>query len=149
MMMIGLWLLPTILLNCGYDAAANSRNSNPHAPLTITWEVLDEANSPVFSLSKLVPPWTWWPDLTPDLCHLAMGSPNWDLPHHSDLTRPPDEKQCTVGGIGGGNIGCSGQFYRANLRETELYVCPGQGQSRYLQAKCGGSGDFFLCLLGV
>ena len=35
------------------------------------------------------PPWTWWPDLTPDICKLVAGSLTWDLPDHTDLNDLP------------------------------------------------------------
>ena len=46
------------------------------------------------------PPWTWWPDLTPDICKLAAGSLTWDLPDHTDLNDPPPEERCVPSGMG-------------------------------------------------
>ena len=91
---------------------------------------------------QCTPPWTWWPDLTPDICKLAAGSLTWDLPDHTDLSDPPPEERCVPSGIGS-TYGCSGQFYRANLRAADFYVCPGQGQSRRLRQECGGASSFF------
>ena len=104
--------------------------------------MLNEEGNIVWATTAVHPLWTWWPDLTPDICKLAAGSPNWDLPDHTDLSNPPSEQRCVPGGIGN-SYGCSGQFYRANLRAAQFYVCPGQGQSKRLQQECGGASDYF------
>ena len=104
--------------------------------------MLNEEGNIVWATTAVHPLWTWWPDLTPDICKLAAGSPNWDLPDHTDLSNPPSEQRCVPGGIGN-SYGCSGQFYRANLRAAQFYVCPGQGQSKRLQRECGGASDYF------
>lgn len=96
---------------------------------------------------QLTPPWTWWPDLVPDLCKLAAGSLSWDIPDHTDLCQPPAEKQCVPSGIGN-TYGCSGQFYRANLRSAQFYVCPAQGRDRNSRHKCGGASDFYCAAWG-
>lgn len=112
-----------------------------------TWEVINEEGNAVWSISAIHPPWTWWPDLTPDICKLAAGLLTWDLPDHTDLSKPPDERQCVPNGIGG-TLGCSGQFYRANLRSSGFYVCPGQGHTRKFRHKCGGTSDFYCAMWG-
>ena len=93
------------------------------------------------------PPWIWWPDLTPDIYKLAAGSLSWDIPDHTDLLKPPPENQCVPSGIGS-TYGCSGQFYRANLRSASFYVCPAQGQVRSLRHKCGGASEFYCAAWG-
>ena len=119
-----------------------NENFNPHTPIQQTWEVLNEEGNPVWSTTATHPPWVWWPDLTPDICKLATGSLSWDIPDHTDLLKPPPENQCVPSGIGS-TYGCSGQFYRANLRSASFYVCPAQGQVRSLRHKCGGASDFY------
>ena len=104
--------------------------------------MLNEEGNIVWATTAVHPLWTWWPDLTPDICKLAAGSPNWDLSDHTDLSNPPPEERCVPNGIGS-TYGCSGQFYRANLRAAQFYVCPGQGQSKRLQQECGGASDYF------
>ena len=136
---IGQWQPLTILLSfvCAAGATLSLGNHNPHAPIQQSWEVLNEEGNIVWATTAVHPLWTWWPDLTPDICKLAAGSPNWDLPDHTDLSNPPSEQRCVPGGIGN-SYGCSGQFYRANLRAAQFYVCPGQGRSKRLQQECGG-----------
>lgn len=140
----GRWQLLTILLNfaCVVGATLSLGNDNPLAPIQQSWEVLNGEGNIVWAITAAHPPWTWWPDLTPDICKLVAGSPNWDLPDHTDLSNPPPEQRCVSGGIGN-MYGCSGQFYRANLRAAQFYVCPGQGQNKELQQKCGGASDYF------
>lgn len=103
-------------LSCVYAAgvALEISNNNPHTPVQQTWEVINEGENVVWSVTAVHPPWAWWLDLTPDICKLATGSLTWDLPDHTDLSRPPAERQCVPGGIGS-MFGCSGQFYQANL----------------------------------
>lgn len=107
--------------------------------------MLNEEGDTVWSTTAVQPPWTWWPDLTPDICKLVAGSLTWDLPDHTDLHKPPPDKQCVPSGIGS-TFGCSGQFYRANLRSAEFYVCP--GQPRKLRHQCGGAPDFYCAAWG-
>ena len=125
------WRLLIILLNCAYVAAQN-QDPNPHTPIQQTWEVLNEEGDIIWSIAAIQPPWTWWPDLTPDICKLAAGSLPWDLPDYTDLHQPPPEKQCIPIRVGS-TFGWSGQFYSANLRSVGFYVCPGQGQLRKLR----------------
>ncbi|AAC31806.1 envelope glycoprotein [Mus dunni endogenous virus] len=143
----GLWKPLITLLSFACVAGAPSitldlGNHNPHAPVQQSWEVLNEKGDVVWVATAVHPPWTWWPDLTPDICKLAAGSPNWDLPDHTDLNNPPSEQKCVPNGVGS-TTGCSGQFYRANLRAAQFYVCPGQGQKGKLQQECRGASDYF------
>jgi hypothetical protein len=73
MKIIGQWQLLTILLSCAFTVAPTLGN-NPHAPQKLTWEVLNEEGGIVWSTTAVHPPWTWWPDLTPDICKLVPGS---------------------------------------------------------------------------
>lgn len=109
---IGQWQPLTILLSfvCASGATLSLGNHNPHAPIQQSWEVLNEEGNIVWATTAVHPLWTWWPDLTPDICKLAAGSPNWDLPDHTDLSNPPPEERCVPNGIGS-TYGCSGQFY--------------------------------------
>lgn len=144
--MDGRWKRLLILLSCVYatGAALEISNNNPHTPVQQTWEVQNGEGDIVWSTTAVRPPWTWWPDLTPDLCKLAAGSPAWDIPDHLDLLNAPPEKQCVQSPLAASDIsGCSGQFYRANLRSAGIYICPGQGQHRKLRDQCGGRPDFY------
>jgi hypothetical protein len=69
--------------------------------------VLNEEGNIVWAASAVHPPWTWWPDLTHDICKLAAGSLTWDLPDNTYLSDPPPEEQCVRSGIGS-TYGCSG-----------------------------------------
>ena len=40
-------------------------------------------------------PWTWWPYLTPDVCHLVAGLDTWDIPEYSA------ENVLVIGKMGG------------------------------------------------
>ena len=104
--------------------------------------MLNEEGNIVWSKTAVHPPWTWWPDLAPDVCKLAAGSPAWDLSNYDNLDKPPPEEQCVPHGIGS-TLGCSGQFFRANLQAADFYVCPGQGHSREMKRRCGGASDYF------
>lgn len=149
--MDGRWKRLLILLSCVYAAGAalEISNNNPHTPVQQTWEVQNGEGDIVWSTTAVRPPWTWWPDLTPDLCKLAAGSPAWDIPDHLDLLNAPPEKQCVQSPLAASVIyGCSGRFYLANLRSAGIYVCPGQGQHRKLRDQCGGRPDFYCAAWG-
>ena len=125
--MSGPWKRLIILLSCACVArATQNRDFNPHTPIQQTWEVLNVEGDIVWSTTAVQPLWTWWPDLTPDICKLVAESLTWDLPDHTNLHKPPPDKQCVPSKIGS-MFRCSGQFY--NLQSPEFYVCPGQGQS--------------------
>ena len=141
--MSGPWKGLLILLSWACCAGAAPPDFNPHTPIQQTWEVLGEEGNTVWATTTVHPPWTWRPDLTPDICKLVAGSLTRDLPDHTDLNDPPPEERCVLSGIGS-MYGCSGQFYRANLRAAEFYVCPGQGQSRRLRQEYGGASRFLL-----
>lgn len=146
--MNGHWKGLIILLSCAYVAKITPNSDfNPHSPVQQTWEVLNEEGDVVWSASATQPPWVWWPDMTPDICKLVAGLPSWDLSGHTSLINPPNEKQCVPNGIGM-TYGCSGQFYRANLRSAEFYVCPAQGQTKKLRLECGGASDFYCAKWG-
>ena len=51
--------------------------------------MLGEEGNIVWATTAVHPPWTWWPDLTPDICKLVAGSLTWDLPDHTDLNDLP------------------------------------------------------------
>lgn len=142
--MSGHWEGLIILLSCAWATrTTQNRDLNPHTPVQQTWEVANEEGIIVWSITVVQPLWAWWPDLTADLCRLAAGSLTWDIPNHFDLQKPPAEKLCVPNGIRS-TYGCSGQFYRANLRSAQFYVCPGQGHDRILRCKCvWGCSDFY------
>ena len=74
---IGQWQPLTILLSfvCAAGATLDLGNLNPHAPIQQSWEVLNEKGNIVWATTAVHPLWTWWPDLTPDVCKLVAGSP--------------------------------------------------------------------------
>lgn len=127
--MSGSWERLIVLLSFVYTASVTeSQDNNPHAPVQQTWEVINEEGNPIWSITEVHPPWTWWPDLTPDICKLAAGSLTWDIPNHSDLSKPPAEEQCVPNGIGS-TFGCSGQFYRAPDFFCAAWGCETTGEA--------------------
>ena len=124
-----LWKRLITLLSCTcITGATQNRDFNPHTPIQQTWEVLNEEGDIVWSTTAVQPLWTWWPDLTPDICKLVAESLTWDLPDHNDLYNPPPKKLCFPNRIAS-TFGCSGQFYQAIHWSAEFYICSGQGQS--------------------
>lgn len=122
-----------------------SADLGPHQPRNLTWQVISGAGDTIWSLSKVTTPSTWWPDLFPDICKLAIGAPpGWDLKGYSDIQRapstpPPYVEKHPRDPWGG----CSNQRDRSMLRIHPFYVCPGPHRSQSLNPKCGGKTDFF------
>ena len=98
--MSGPWKGLLILLSCACCAGATPPDFNTHTPIQQTWQVLGEEGNIVWATTAVHPPWTWWPDLTPDICKLVAGSLTWDLPNHTDLNDPPPEERCVPSGMG-------------------------------------------------
>ena len=89
-MMSGLWRRLLTLLSCACFVGAIPKDFNPHSPVQQTWEVLNEGGRAVWTIAEVHPLWTWWPDLFPDICKLAIGAPpGWDLEGYSDIQRAP------------------------------------------------------------
>lgn len=108
---------------------ASLRGESPHQPQRLTWQVLSQTGDVVWSTSHTVPPWTWWPQLFPDLCELAAGIDTWDIAEIDPRERVPScqSGKCpclSSGGIGSQKFGCSHPQLRARLRRQELYACP-------------------------
>ena len=114
--------------------------------MTLTWQVLSQAGDPIWSISKVAPPWTWWPSLYPDICKLAFGAPaNWDMEGYSD----PDMKAPNVPSPPGRYGldpwgGCGHPSRRSQLRTLPFYICPGFHRAVALNPTCGG-GSYFFC----
>lgn len=69
-----------ILLSCAcVMSIAQVKDNNSHAPQNLTWQVISQTGDVVWSISKTAPPWTWWPTVTPDVCHLVVGLDSWDV----------------------------------------------------------------------
>ena len=143
----GSWKRLIILLSCVYGGClASPRNNNPHQPMTLTWQVLSQAGDPIWSISKVAPPWTWWPSLYPDICKLAFGAPaNWDMEGYSD----PDMKAPNVPSPPGRYGldpwgGCGHPSRRSQLRTLPFYICPGFHRAVALNPTCVGGKLFLL-----
>lgn len=106
--------------------------------MTLTWQVLSQAGDPIWSISKVAPPWTWWPSLYPDICKLAFGAPaNWDMEGYSD----PDMKAPNVPSPPGRYGldpwgGCGHPSRRSQLRTLPFYICPGFHRAVALNPTC-------------
>lgn len=61
--MNGLWCGLIILLSCAFSGGTKSQ-SNPHPPMTLTWQIVDVDSGKVINSSRTsAPPGTWWPEL--------------------------------------------------------------------------------------
>ena len=126
--------------------------------MTQTWEVISGAGDIVWKVSSSEhPQWTWWPDLSPDLCQLIAGLDSWDIPTVDSTSLP----KCDHGTDSGCPLcvstkcfcdariqtrdapGCSTPRRRAALRELPFYVCPRDGRNRAQAYRCGGIESFY------
>ena len=74
------WVSRMFFYSCACFVGAIPKDFNPHSPVQQTWEVLNEGGRAVWTIAEVHPLWTWWPDLFPDICKLAIGAPpGWDL----------------------------------------------------------------------
>lgn len=100
----GWWKLLITLLSCVSIVRVTSGKGiyplNPHNLLQLTWEVLNEKGEAAWSITATHSLWTWWPNLTPDICKMAAGLTSWDLPDHLDQVSHPSESKCVPDGIG-------------------------------------------------
>lgn len=107
----------------------------------MTWQIYSQTGEIVWSITKRMPPGTWWPTLTPDFCQLAAGLDTWDLPmigaheiqKRMNTVLPPIGKTWPQG--------CQDPRARCLLAQMDFYVCPRQGQPR--DSGCGGYGEYF------
>nr|ACX69257.1 envelope [Orcinus orca] len=113
---------------------------SPHLPQRLTWQVISQTGGVTWSISHTAPPWTWWPDLFPDVCKLAIGAPYWDLEGYYDQHNAPSELLTRADYSG---EGCKNQVRRSWLRTLSFYVCPGFHRPRSLNYKCGGTENFY------
>lgn len=116
--------------------------SSPHQPKLLTWEVTNQRHIIIWSVSKIAPPFTWWLDLYPDLCKMALVAPaNWDLQSHLDPNVVPgDHRRGSFSEKRGLDPwgGCGTTNHRSMLRVLTFYVCPGPHQQPKMVNKCGG-----------
>lgn len=146
------WIL-FILLKLLQECSSQSQ----YAPAHVTWEVKSATTSrPAARVTNRTTPFTWWPDLTVDLCDLARGS--WDL---GDWTTQDGRPECanpasTVqvcrgtpkGAYNIENYGCGHATGRYDLYHTPFYVCPGFNRTASQIRSCGGVTDFFCASWG-
>lgn len=129
-----MWLL---LLNLPQLSDA----SNPNAPQRLTWQVLSQTGEVVWSISKVAPPGTWWPDMTLDLCLLMAGLETWDIPEFRPDSLPVLSEATHFQRTA--PIGCARPWSRCQLRLTKFYVCPRDGRPRKEARRCGGLEHFY------
>lgn len=118
--------------------------TNPHALATLTWRVTNSAGLVVWNISHTATPYTWWPNLYPDICKLAMGAPaNWDVENYFDLQKPPSQPS-PRGRLGLDPWGgCGDWSQRSMLRTLTFYVCPGFHRPRGWTHSCSGASHFY------
>lgn len=133
--------LTILLLLLSYSNVVTSGRENPQQPQQLVWQVLSQTGNVVWSISHTAPPWTWWPQLSPDLCELAIGLDNWDVPEvDPQMSCQPGRCPCPLTGV---KYGCRHPQYRAALRGFQIYACPRDGRSRSLASMCGGPEDYY------
>lgn len=148
LMASGFWGKPPTPSSCVSAAA------DPHQPIQQTWQVLSGTSEVVWeTTSDLYPPWTWWPSLYPDLCQLAAGLGNWDIPitdpNNPDVCQPYTNSitqstcACPADGMGSESYGCSHPEFRDALRNIPFYVCPRDGRARDSARNCGGIDSYY------
>nr|AAC98549.1 envelope polypeptide [Murine leukemia virus] len=159
-------LVPLILLILRGVSTASS-GSSPHQVYNITWEITNGDREVVWAISGNHPLWTWWPDLTPDLCMLAHHGPSyWGLEYQSPFSSPPGPPCCS--GSSGSIQGCSRDceepltsltprcstaWNRLKLDKVThapnegFYVCPGSHRPRWSKS-CGGPDSFYCASWG-
>lgn len=105
-----------------------SSASSPHKPKKLTWKVASTTTRQVaWSITKIAPPGTWWPNLTPDICALVAGNPHWDIPESTvEESRQGQETRTYIGEQHRLQRGvfCSYAGARYLLSRLPFYVCP-------------------------
>nr|UGO47158.1 MAG: envelope protein [Retroviridae sp.] len=135
--MIAFELCAIVLVLCSLPPG---RCSSPQQSHNLTWEVISGTGNVVWSVSKIAHPYSWWPDLYPDLCTLAIDAANWGLEGHTDFQKPPS----SPGSLGSPPWGgCGEPSKRRELKTLTFYVCPGYHRSQALNWKCQGLSDFY------
>lgn len=97
--------------------------------------MLNIEGKPVWSVTAVHPPWTWWPELFPDLCRIAIGAPGWDVESLEVGHPAPD-------GDYEGYPKCGNGFRRSLTHHQPFYVCPGHHRPKG-QRYCGTEADFY------
>lgn len=141
--------------------------NSPHQVFNLTWEVTNGDRETVWAITGNHPLWTWWPDLTPDLCMLALHGPSyWGLEYRAPFSPPPGPPCCS--GSSDSTPGCSRDCEepltsytpRCNTAWNRLklskvthahnegfYVCPGPHRPRWARS-CGGPESFYCASWG-
>lgn len=140
-----------ILLSFAY-AACPYRNGNLVVPMTLTWEVISQTRDIIWNISKVAPPYTWWPPLLPDACALFA---NWDfaeeIPETASREKVYYQKRTLYQGVvrRGQHVadspGCSSMSKQRKLSATPFYVCP---RKNWEKEGCGGVENFFCKVWG-
>ena len=91
--LLWLWLWSTV--------TDGKPNPNTYQVFNYTWQVLSQAGDPIWSISKVAAPWTWWPTLYSVLCKLAFGAPaNWDMEGYYDPNMKAPSEPSPLGRLG-------------------------------------------------
>ncbi|KAF7472078.1 hypothetical protein GHT09_016906 [Marmota monax] len=131
---VGLWILPL-----------TTSSPNPHQPVQQQWQVINPTGQVIWSISHTAPLWTWWPSLHPDICQLAIGLSDWDLPDIEDPTQIPLNPKPGQHSPRGHHMhyGCHRPHHRYRLASLDYYVCPADFRNRKQARTCGGPSDFY------
>lgn len=139
-----LLFLPLLLIST-YPQGTRAAES-PHLAKRLTWQVISQTGETVWQTTAFHTPFTWWPNLHPDLCQLAAGSEDWDIPTTDPMNpRAPDVCQDGKGTCkcSDGRYGCGHPEARKALSQLSFYVCPRDGRDRKLISQCGGYESYF------
>uniref|UniRef100_A0A8C8UID8 Envelope glycoprotein n=1 Tax=Peromyscus maniculatus bairdii TaxID=230844 RepID=A0A8C8UID8_PERMB len=116
--------------------------THPHAVKKLTWQVISQTGETVWQTTANHAPFSWWPSLTPDFCQLAAGLDTWDIPEAKHTLVGPAPKPA-FGIPPTRGPGCATIAACCLLSLYDFYVCPKDGRSRALAARCGGYEEFF------
>uniref|UniRef100_A0A8C8UQ33 Uncharacterized protein n=1 Tax=Peromyscus maniculatus bairdii TaxID=230844 RepID=A0A8C8UQ33_PERMB len=120
--------------------AISMARASPHAIKKLTWQVISQTGETVWQTAANHAPFSWWPYLTPDFCQLAAGGPvTWTSPCGTFHGTNPATMTAH---------GCVSPTARCRLAQSDFYVCPKDGRSRAVAARCRGYEEFFCAQWG-